>query len=101
MLEPFRAFVGPPTEHCWQRLRPVMIIKCRERAPMKRVTHPAPRIVAAGQLHHAGHQHQFEEKKLEQEKCWPRDRRGCSRDRRSRPQQKFSWPKSPGRKKDG
>ena len=66
MLEPFRAFVRPPTEHGWQRLRPVMIIKCRERAPMKRVIHPAPRVVAAGELHYAGHQREFEQKKLEQ-----------------------------------
>src|SRR5439155_21987512 len=48
MLEPFRAFVRPPGKDSRQRLRPVMIIQRRERAPMKGVIKPTPGIVAAG-----------------------------------------------------
>ena len=57
MFEPFWTFVRPPAEHGGEWLRPVMVIE-RRQVP--------PTVIAAGQLHHAGHQHQLEQEKLEQ-----------------------------------
>src|SRR5260370_7042893 len=69
MFEPFRALIGPPAEHRWQRLRPVMVIE-RRQVP--------PAIITAGELHHAGHQHQFKKEQLEQKQRGARDWRFLS-----------------------
>src|SRR5262245_10070668 len=53
MFEPLGTFVGQPAEHRRQRLRPVVIIKRRKRAPMNGVIDPTPRVIATGQLYHA------------------------------------------------
>src|SRR5690242_18500725 len=42
MFEPFRSFVRVPGEDCRQRLRPVMIVERRHRAPMQTMINPAP-----------------------------------------------------------
>src|ERR1700746_1165217 len=58
-----------------------MVIECSE---------IPPRILSAGELHHAGHEHQFEKKKLE-EKNRRRRRRGLG----------FAgWPELPRREKN-
>ena len=75
MFEPFRAFVRPPRENCRQRLRPVVIIERGQGTPMERMIEPAPGVITARQLHHAGHHHQFEEKQLEQEQRSAGERR--------------------------
>src|SRR6266404_6396062 len=81
MLEPLWMLIGPPSDDCRQRLRPVVIIE-RGQIP--------PASVAAGQLHHAGHHHQFEKKELEQKKGGSGNRRLASAFR----------PKVPRREKD-
>src|SRR5437867_302979 len=80
-LEPLRTLIGPPTDHSRQWLRPVMIIK-RGQVP--------PGIVAAGELYHAGHDHEFEEQELEQKNRGARNGRIRS----------ALWPKSPWRDED-
>src|SRR5207244_2687936 len=89
MLEPFRTFVCPPSEHRGQRLRPIVIIQ-RRQVP--------PAVVAAGQLHHARHQHQFKKEKLEQKERWS----GHRSSRVGWPQQphQLPWPKPPRREKN-
>src|SRR5438128_3080858 len=65
MLEPLRVLISPPADYRRQWLRPVVIIE-RGQLP--------PAIVAARQLHHAGHDHELKEQQLEQENRRSRNR---------------------------
>src|SRR5438477_10724672 len=88
-------FVREPGENSRQRLGPIVIVERGQRVPLRGLVEPDPAGSAAGQLHHARHEHQFEKQKLKEKQ---RDRRSCcSRDRRSRI---FLGPKLPGREKN-
>src|SRR4051812_17365958 len=62
--------IRPPPDWGRQRLGPVVKIE-RGQVP--------PRVVTAGELHHARHEHQFKEKEFEEKQTDPRDRRVSTR----------------------
>ena len=59
-------FIREPGEDGRERLGPVVVIKRGQCAPVKGMIDPTPAIVATGEFHHPRHEHQLEEKKLEQ-----------------------------------